>query len=494
MKSRTTKLLLIIFFGVFNLWLYKIYQKRVSAFGCFDDCFNYLGGYFLLKGKHLYSEIFFNHQPLMAWISWLVQKVSQPINVYELLRRHRQLVFVFGWLADSYLIWRFGWLAFGFAVFYETTKFYLFGDRFLAEGIVVYLLVALAGLMFSRLKGEKLAHHDYLVATVLAWLIIYARLPYIPVALASYLILIWERPKRSWLLGLVFLGLVTLTRLPLKDYFFNVVTLNLNTGRLADFDLLQSFFYPVYLLQRPVGQLFSQWLFILNIFYLALLTKMIFRNQRLSSVVFLTFGLANIWPVAPGKVFYGSFHLLPWYGLLVFLIFWLCRELKTKLILVCLIGLFAWFITSPRNFLYENVNPHEELIMNFGPIMQTGETVKKLSSPEDTLFLDGFDDLLYWQAQRLSAYPYAWYTSVMPHVPLYASARLTMFAATPPDFYYGACPDKEAVVWTMPVEYLQNYVQLFFEGRPTCLYVKKTKLAEINADQWEAVVPFATQP
>src|SRR3989344_9397687 len=80
---------------VLYMFLYQLYIPRIAAFGCFDDCFNYMGGYFILNGKQLYSQIFFNHQPLMAYISYLIQLFTQPTNIFELLLRHRQFVLLF---------------------------------------------------------------------------------------------------------------------------------------------------------------------------------------------------------------------------------------------------------------------------------------------------------------------------------------------------------------------------------------------------------------
>lgn len=130
---------LIFYFSLFgililsSIFLYQIYFPRVNAFGCFDDCFNYLGGYFLSKGKILYSQIFFNHQPLMAYLSQFIQLNLKLISIYDLLLKHRQTVFLFGILMDALLILRFGLAGLGFTFFYEFFKFYLFGDRFLQK-------------------------------------------------------------------------------------------------------------------------------------------------------------------------------------------------------------------------------------------------------------------------------------------------------------------------------------------------------------------------
>jgi len=49
--KKETILLLILLLGAYA-FLYQILIPRVSSFGCFDDCFNIVGGYFILNGLH----------------------------------------------------------------------------------------------------------------------------------------------------------------------------------------------------------------------------------------------------------------------------------------------------------------------------------------------------------------------------------------------------------------------------------------------------------
>ncbi len=122
----------IFFWGLFFAFIgYFDYQRTVS-FGCFDDCFNFVGAYFMLKGKILYSQAFYNHQPLAAYISYLIQFFSHPKTIYQLILDHRIFVFLFSVLFDLLLIKRFKQTGIFFVIFYELTKYYLFGKRFLA--------------------------------------------------------------------------------------------------------------------------------------------------------------------------------------------------------------------------------------------------------------------------------------------------------------------------------------------------------------------------
>jgi len=478
------------------IFLYQNLIPRVSAFGCFDDCFNYLGGYFLLKGKVLYSEIFFNHQPLMAYLSAVIQSITQPGSVFELLLRHRQAILAFSFFANAFLILRFGWLAFGFATIYELSKFYLFGDRFLAEGLVVYLLVYLFGLAWLKISRKRIYRFEYFFAVLVAWSAIFLRLPYLPVGLFLLGVIFWEKgwfEKRKW--AMVFLGglvIASLLALPIKEYNFNLISVNQQTGRLGGFNLLKSFFYPIWLISNRQDNLFARFLWSLDLVFLGLLLSWGILGKRKKLVLILaTLGSANLILVNPGRIFYEAFHLLPWYGLLLFAICLILKSLLIKkrklgaVLLVVIIISFGLFISSPQYFAWESVDPHHELMTNYSREIHAGIVVKDLSGPEDTLFLDGYDDLIYWQADRLSLYPYSWYTSVMPKIERYALARLEMFKTNPSDFYYGACHGEAIEEWTMPMEFRQNYRQLYSEDQPTCLWVHQDKIEEISEQQWQ---------
>lgn len=486
--------------GVFVLVypiLYKIYIPRVSAFGCFDDCFNFMGGYFILKGKTLYSQIFFNHQPLMAYISFFIQKITHPTHIFELVLRHRQFVFLFGFLMNLLIVGRFGLAGLGFAFFYEFSKFYLFGDRFLAEGLIVYPLVYMSGLALYKLTNRKIVSVEYILLALFTWFVIFIRLPFMPLALLLYFLNLSGRSRSKFkfisISVLIVLVVVTFFNLPFKDYIFNIVTVNRKTvfahetraTGLFGIGMLKVSFYPLYLFLGGEWNIFRYFLAGISASFIFLLLYRFIRQRKIKETIILLtiLSLANLRVVSPGAIYYSAFHLLVWYGIL--LIFtWVLLVRYRLAIYLLLILFFAFFGRSAAYFAYERIDQHEEFITNYGYKMQVGNVIKALSDSNNTLFLDGFDDIIYWQANLLSPYKYSWYTSVMPRIPKYAKARIDMFTNSPPDFYYGSCPDKEVAQWTMPQKYLKDYQQLYSLGELTCVYIHKTKLPEITAEQW----------
>lgn len=490
---------------------YEIYIPRVNAFGCFDDCNNFMGGYFLLRGKHIFSEFFFNHQPFAAYLSYFIQSITNPINIFELILRHRQFVLAFSFIMNAILIWRFRLPAFIFVLLYEPSKFYLFGDRFLAEGITVYPLVYTTGIIFLKMAKQKLFSFDYWLAAIFTWFVIFMREPFVPLALILFAILLYEKEIRRikiYPIVLFFVLIVlTLFSFNLTEYFFNVFTVNYTAVLPSDIKaemfgnrFIQALFYPIYIFFYGHSNILRQLLILIDIVFLANLFILIrIKSYLLVLTLVIILGLANIRVILPGSMFYEAFHMSVWFALFVFITSMLAfsniaqKKLFYASILVLIIALLI-FVGSKSYFAKESFDQQEALLTNYGETMQIGEVVRKLSRPGDTLFLDASDDLIYWQAKLLSPYKYTWYTSAMPHFKKYTDARTEMFKNNPPTFYkeFGSCPKKDEIgnSYRLPDFVSKDYIVLKKEGEPTCLYVHKNKISKISDAQWEKAREF----
>ncbi len=479
--------------------LYKIYIPRVNAFGCFDDCFNIAAGYFINKGKVLYSEIFFNHQMLPAYISSLIQAISNPTNLFELILRHRQFVMLFGFSMNLLIIYRFGIAGLGFIFVYEFSKFYLFGDRFLAEGLIVYPLVYLMGLTLNKVQNKIIHPIEYIMCAIFSWFVVFMREPYTLLALLMYFFVLYSKriSKNQFISFITFIFLTTATILstPIKEYVFNLITANKEafyTSQINFSDLVKIFFYPIYILFTGELNLFRQLLIVIDLTFLGSIARLLYQKKyKMVLVISVLLGLANLRAVVPGRIFYDAFHLLPWYSLFIFITFSLIANQKyAKPALGFLAILFLFLILSPSYFAREKANPHEEFITNYGNYLQTGEVVKKLAQPSDTLFLDGYDEIIYWQTGLVSPYKYSWYTSFMPRFKKYSDERLLMFKNSPPNFYYGSCPEDKNLFRQLPLDAYKSYQRLYSFGKPTCLFVRKDKIPQISKLQWEKAKEF----
>ncbi len=485
-------------------------MPRVAAFGCFDDCFNYGAGYFLTKGKILYKDIFFNHQPLMAYISAGIQEITKPRNIYELLLRHRQ--FMLGWnlVWAIILITNFGLSSLFFVTIYEGSKFYIFGDRFLAEGIIVYPFVYLIGQTILLLRNKKIPSFQYGISFLVGVFIFFSREPYsVTVGILMAIIGLYairQRISQLWFLLPIVFSLGILFLFPLNDYWNNLVVINNQTVLQQSIQesnfwgrgLFQAFFYPVFIALSPARTFYHQILLISDLLFLISVGLLISQKKfrKLLLVVFVVLGSANLRVVPIGQMYYASFHLLPWYGLFLFITITFCKiiyfQFRTigTLLIIGLCFCVGFIFTSPEAFFKEKINQQEELITNYGEEIKIGNAIQHLSTSKDTIFIDGWAELIYWQANRLSPYTYTWYTSVMPLIPTYSEAKAAMFRQNAPDFYYGTCPKDPTRSRMMPEFALPNYHQLNSLGVASCLWVKKSKLPLITEEQWNQAKEF----
>ncbi len=491
--------------------LYKLFIPRISAFGCFDDCFNIVGGYFMLKGKMLYSEVFFNHQMGMAYISYLIQFVTTPENMYELILNHRKFLLVFSLIMNVLIVLRFKSRGFLTIILYEMTKFYLFGNRFLAEAFIVYPLIYVFGLSLEKIQKKKLYAFDYIIASFFTWFIVFLREPYIPVTFFLFFVVVFDKHMRKVQYVSIFtfflLSGFTIFIQPLSDYFFNLFTVNNQTILDHEFKnrtnllfwLFEMFSYPFLSIWGNHWNIFRYIFINLSFFFTFFLMLLIaFRKYFYPLFILITLGIANIRSVEIGRIYYEAFHMIPWFGLFTFSVFSLLYYLyeispkkKTAIILgISLFSIYLSILVSPQSYVYEKPYPHEEFITHYGRELQIGEAIKKLSSSNDTLFLDGFDDLIYWQALLISPYKYSWYTSVMPKIKRYSDARIEMFLKNPPTFYYGSCPNEKTDYRLLPDRFKKDYIRLYEYGRPSCLFIKKEKIKFITQKQWNDAKKF----
>ncbi|HSD98389.1 MAG TPA: hypothetical protein VLB73_01670 [Patescibacteria group bacterium] len=489
-------LILLIFYG----FLYKLLIPRITAFGCFDDCFNFGGGYFLLHGKMLFSQIFFNHAPFMAHLSSFIQNTTRPENLFALILRHRQFLLIFGFVCESVLLLRFGIAILPIAIIYELTKFYFFGDRFLGEAFIVYPLMYMLGLVFDKYTKNHLIALDYFLVSLCLWFVFFTREPYILAALFLATLIVWGREdkKSKFIAGamLIFLSLGTVLSYNMPELFFNVWSVNTTLfvpgKNLFVNTLIQGFAYPLFIF------FYGQWNFIryveIALSVVFLLSNIFFLHKsrlKILTAVWIILGLANLRVIQPGDEYYAAFHLLPWYALFIFATVFLVWQVKlwSKALFAVEISIFAAivaFVTfSPGSYTHDKIDEQTEFITNYSNVLQVGNVVAALSNPRDTLFLDGSEDMIYVVAKRYSPYQYSWYTSRMPEYTKYTNARLYMFKTSPPDFYYGSCPKQKDPHFLLPDFIANEYTRLYNLKNPSCLWVKKSKLSTISKNQWE---------
>ena len=512
LQSRKILLLITI---LFFIPIFYFYYNNAVSFHFIDEYNNFLAGYFLLKGHTLYSQIFFQHQPLMAYISYVLQKILHPGTLYKLVLYHRMTIVAAAFVFDLLLVYRFRLIGLGFAFIFELTKYYLFGSTFLAESIVIYPIVYVFGLTWEVLQKKKIADSDIWLGTFFTWFVIFMREPYIPTILILYAILLLPKrsakTKISSVIVLLILSAIVVVGLPLRDYLFEITTVNavgvvageVQRAHLAGIGIISIFLYPIIILFQGMLNYFRGVLVLLDLtFLLALFTFIAKTKQWKNGLILLVIlGIANIRLTPPGTIFFGAYHMLVWYGLFVFITMLLVSKLSTlklhtaiRLPIMLLTILLGIFILLPANsLLWTKLDKQAVFTTNYGPYYTNGAVVQALADPQTTVFVDGWDSLIYWQADQKVAYPYLFYYLPMNNFTIYTNARTKMFKENPPEFVYTLCKREKntlIVEETYGQNVKGNYDAFYFGKIPTCLFIQKSKINTIPTTQWEKIKPF----
>ena len=498
------KVLFLLIFTLFFAPLGYTFIQRIGAFGCSDQCANFVAAYFMLKGKQLYSQVFFNHQLLMPYISFILQYVFHPVSIYKLVLHHHIFMVLLAFIINSILIVRFGIVGFCFAIFYEATKYYLHGNLFLPEAIAVYPLIYMFLLAIKTFKGDKIKRTDALIAALTTWFVIFLREPYIPLSLLLFSRIVIYCSKKNKILSiciLIVLSVVSFFSVDFSNYIFDVFTVNSQSiqQRISLENIAKSFFYPVLILIDGKRTFLGELLVLLNVVFLifSFIFLTVFKEKKLMSFIFIVLGFSAIRFVQPGTMYFEAFHILPWYALFLASIFYMFERIleflkKKRLfcsVVVYFVLIFLYIVFSPRSFLQDSIDKQREFTTNFASYFAYGQTIKTLAEKESTVYLDVWDDLIYWETGLDSPFQYSLFIPVMKIIPKFENARLEMFKKTPPDFYYSRCTEKDN--YSFPPLNIQNsYLQLLKNGENSCLFIKKFILDKVTKQQIVKIAQF----
>lgn len=492
------KYLLAIFYSAIFAVITFFYSQKIFAFGCFDDCSNFIGGYFLLKGKEIYTDFFFNHAPMMPLLSFLIQKVLDPPGVYEFIFYHRISLYIFSYFFGLFLIFRFQRVAFFTLIIFESIKFFIFGDRFLAEGFIIYPLIYLFGIGLLKISKVKIHNWEFIFSAILVWIISLTREPYIPLALFLFICILLgklTRPKIFAVLLFLGLSLLSFVVLPINNMIQNIYTFNnaITTSEIHEKGgylkiLFYSFFYPIYIFIDGKESILRITEYILSFTFIGLAIKSILEKRFLLILfVLISLLLSNIRYTTPGLMYYSAFHMIVWFGLFIFSINFLIFNLKISknikfliIALVLIIPLISVF--SNDSYTQRTTSKIDDLNREYGSYYTYAAGIKNLSNPSSTMFLEEQDDSIYFFAGVPSSYKFGWYTAHMPQIKKYKDERDLMFVKTPPDFYYDAC-----LITKRKQKDPRNYTRIILNSGPSCLLIKTENLKSIPDEKWESI-------
>jgi len=493
--------------GILFLTSY-IYFTKAASFHFTDEYTNIVQSYFMTQGRTLYSEIFSHHQPIPNYISFGIQKVLPISDMYQLIIAHRAFVIFWSLFMNMLLILRFRRKALLFIILYETTKFFLFGNLFLSESLIVYPLVYLVGLTIEKTYKKPLYSFDYILATCAVWFLSFTREAYIPAACLLLLFLLWNRQhiraKGIAIIIGILLTISTLRALSIPEYLYAVITLN-SQGYIASelsgqgvygIGIVKPLLYPFFIFITGVWNNFHFVLLVFTATYVFLSYRLIREKHTLLSVfLWIILGLLAIRYTVPGKLFYEGFHVLAWYatllGIISFLLTTLTLSKKTFLLFSVCLPMISITALLTSGYYTPSTSRTQEFYENYTTLHSTGAAIKTLSQPTDTLLVDFWSTLVYWQAGLKPAYDYVFFLPVMQSSTRYMASRAEMFEKNPPTFYYFECGKDQHSPPILTDIQKKKYTQLHERDKKTiCLFIRNDRYKTIQPEQWKAIERF----
>jgi len=428
------------------------YENKISYIHFVDEEENMVTGHYLLQGDKMYQDVFSQHQPIPAILSATIQKVTNPNSLFLLVKRHREFIIIWSFVWSLLLVFRFGFWIAGFVFSYELTKIFLLGNLFLAESLVVYPVTYLISLVICKFRDNPSSIELFFVGLILM-LLLFTFSPIWPLLILLFICFVVKFKIYDWkkigLVGSVF-----------------------------------SFFLP-FLPSSPdtvinqVIKVFSLCFIVFSVFFLT-------KKKKIFFLVFLFLGLANIRFSQPGLDYYRGFHLIVWYSLLLFFVFWsikyLDRLAKNKVIRIglavlgCGLVVFCLIVVKPELFMKRNLV--NDYYINYSGQFDLGEAVRILKGPGDTLFVAPDQMLIYWQSGIQKSSKYIFYYPFMDKVLSVQNDMAKMFENNPPTFIY--C---QKSLFNNLSQYLSDYLLLTRDGRSVDLYIHKDKLENISGQQ-----------
>lgn len=507
---------LFLFFFLFLVSLsFLLTLKFSQSFHFVDEDDHLVIGYFLNQNLKLYRDISTNHQPLVYFLAAISQKIFFPQNLYQLLQISRFFLFFYFLIWFTYLSFSFGWPLLVSLFLYEAFKYFIFGYHLLAESLAMPPFIYILSLNFrSFFFDKKNKKSDFFLFGLANFLVLFNLLPLLPSLLILDLLFLYSllKEKKQFYkkVKLIILGFF----IPLLVLFFFISPLEwfketiINNWKYAipqispfktKEEMLKILFFPFSYFWQKDNFVFNHFIRCLTCFFSFNLVFSFFNKNK--NQIFCWFFLvlavfiSNNRIIGPqGTVFYGAFHLIPWFA--AFLLFniysfiFLLKKINSKIIITFFFALFLPFIkilSSPQMPYFIKIFKDREHNANFYRYHLLIQALKAISKKGDKLAVIPDEVILYWQsgadlASRQVVY-YEWQYSV----PELKKSFDEMLTFNQPEFIYA---DFKRIG---PASYLKileetlarDYFEVTRGGINQNLYIKKEKIKKINENQWQ---------
>lgn len=494
----------ILLITIFLLALF-LTEKYSQSFHFVDEDEHFVVGSFMNKGYHLYSDLSANHQPLTYLPSALAQWVFQPKTLFTLFKTGRETILILGLLGGVWLTFQYGFIALPFILFYEFTKYFLFGNLFLSESLIIYPLVYLLGecykITFYSYKPKNWQVIGFAFAT---FFISFNLLPMLPALMLLGLIyLIKIKQKKLLIVSLIIPTVLLFIFINPIDYFRETVyynwkyTLPYLSPVGNNYNFLRLLIFPLLSFFVSKNSILNQWIILFSIIFIINLTIYLINNKFrffIGNLLFyLLIVLTNNRNLIPGEMFYSGFHLLPWYAAFIFfnllnlkLIFTKNIKLKFLPAVVLLTGSF-YLMISPHMPYFEPMDKLKEHNTNFLSYYLIERGLKTLVKEGDRLMVLPDETIIYWNSGVKPATNQLIYHNWEYEVPLLRTEMNKVLATDPPEFIY-ANFDRIGTAGYLPliIPLLKTqYWQVNVNGAAQNLHIKRTKIKTISEEEWQ---------
>lgn len=474
-------------FGLVMMVSFRVSQVRSLSMHFVDEEDHLTIAELTNRGFKPYEDIQSNHQPIVYFTSAKLQKLLDPPNIFMLVRRHRQVMFVYGLIWSAIILWRFKTIGLIFIIFFEWLKYYLFGNLWLMESFAVYPIVYVFGATLQIwIDKIKIKTAEIVWLSFCSFVIIFSLVPLWPWLALAWLVLLIRIKKKVLVAGLT---LITLTGLffIITDYsplnwFIRVIYNNFvyAVPDLSPFhgliDYLKMIFFP-FLAYFSSGSLQAQFIVL---FFTGYLLACWFKPKLLLIYPFLL--LANNRVLSPSAVYYEGFHLLPWLGLMIFTFAFCLKFLPKYFILVFSIW-SLWLLTNRAMPYFWQTDPNYEYYVNYSNFDDLNFALKNIGQKDQEMKAAVLTNevLIQWQTPTMPATKqvvyYPWERKI-PELKKDYDLVFNIDNPNPPEFIYGAMEQKLVKA---------KYQPLYREEKTTELFVRKDIFANITPEQWNAL-------
>jgi hypothetical protein len=448
MKIAITGLLLFLLILGFK----PVMEKYSQSFKFVDEAEHMVMGWLMGKGYSLYTDFPNNHQPISYFASSLVHQTDDVNNVFMLVRRHRQAIFVWSVLWWLLLLGRFGIRLFIPLVIFENIKYYLLGNLFLAESIVVYPLFFLAASLLVKKKQTTTSfdHYSYGLLTAFSQLTL---LPMAPALLALNGLWLWQfrgKGLRWYVFGILTMLIAVFWWINPVDYLMEV-----RNGLLYSLPGLSPINQPVdylKLIGLPIlflpfyQQIMGQVVILMLWWWLVALTVSLYQ-KRLKTVLYtaaflVVWLVTNMREVEANLFFYRGFHIVPWFLMGLGLGFIAYSKVLSTLSKRWFLGIN--FITAVLLVMilsykdlpwYTSIDPDTDHYIQYTPLHEVAQLINTYKEPGDRLIVMPNASWLYYMTDLLPADTNMFtYYDWQVQVPNNRTKLITTMEENPPTF------------------------------------------------------------